>query len=137
MYRHINIAALMVLLVLVGTAWGEDTNSIESISIDFPHGETRLLVQRNGESFLFYGALPQYQKIKNNTFDIDELYKQLQERLRDNVPREQWPNPKSRAGMVQIRFQDKHKRDYLIFDEDVFAERLFSKARKNAVLQMQ
>lgn len=137
MDRYINLAALMVLLILAGTGCKEDASTIESISIDFPHGETRLLVQRNGEAFLFYGALPQHQKIKNGTFDIDELYEQLQERLHDNVPREKWPNLQSRAGMVQIRFHGKHQRDYLIFDEEVFTDRLFTKARTNVFLQMQ
>ena len=137
MKKYIRFAALMAVLILVVTGCKEETGSIESISIDFPHGETRLLVQRNGDAFLFYGALPQHQRIKNGTFDIDELYKQLQGRLHDNVPREKWPNTRSRAGMVQIRFQGKYKRDYLIFDEEVFTDRLFSKARKNIVLQIQ
>ncbi len=137
MKKYIQFAALMAVLILVVTGCKEEAGSIESISIDFPHGETRLLVQRNGDAFLFYGALPQRQRIKNGTFDIDELYDQLQGRLHDNVPREKWPNPRSRAGMVQIRFQGKYKRDYLIFDEEVFTDRLFSKARKNLVLQIQ
>lgn len=114
----------------------EKTSSIERISIDFPHGETRLLVRRNGEALLFYGALAQHQKIKNSTFDVDELYKQLQTRLHDNVPREEWPNPKSKAGMVTINFNNKAKKDYLIFDEEEFAERLFNKAKKNIVGQI-
>ena len=112
------------------------TSSIQSISIDFPHGETRLVVRRNGEALLFYGALPQHQKVKNSTFDIDALYKQLQTRLHDNVPREKWPNPKSKAGMVTINFDNKAKKDYLIFDEEKFAERLFSKAKMNIVGQI-
>jgi len=39
--------------------------------------------------------------------------------------------------MVQIRFQGKNKKDYLIFDEEVFTNRLFSKAGKNVILQIQ
>lgn len=137
MNKYIKFATLMAVLILSVTGCKEEASSIESISIDFPHGETRLLVQRNGAAFLFYGALPNHQKIKNGTFDIDELYEQLQGRLHDNVPREKWPNPRSSVGMVQIRFQGNYKRDYLIFDEEVFADRLFSKARKNVVLQIQ
>jgi len=123
-------------LFFLQTGCNEKTSSIKSISIDFPHGETRLLVRRNGEAFLLYGALPQHQKVKNSTFDVDELYKQLQTRLHDNVPREKWPNPKSKAGMVTINFDNKVEKVYLIFDEAEFAERLFNKAKKNIVGQI-
>ncbi len=134
MKRHLIFFALATLLIL-GIGCNEKYDSIESISIDFPHGETRLLVQRNGDAFLFYGALPQHQKIKNGALNIDELYQQLQWRLHDNVPRENWPNPKSTVGMVQIRFKDGKQRSYLIFDEKEFATRLFYEARKNIVGQ--
>ncbi len=126
----------LMTLFFLQTGCNEKTSSIKSISIDFPHGETRLLVRRNGEAFLLYGALPQHQKVKNSTFDVDELYKQLQTRLHDNVPREKWPNPKSKAGMVTINFDNKVEKVYLIFDEAEFAERLFNKAKKNIVGQI-
>lgn len=128
-------AALAAWLVLAGAGCQNGARSMESISLDYPYGETRLLVQRSGESFLSYGALPQRQTIKNGTFDIDELYGQLRERLHENIPREKWPNPKSKAGMVKIRFKDKGEKDYLIFDEEAFTERLFAKARNNVVIQ--
>ena len=127
---------VLITLFFLQMGCNEKASSIQSISIDFPHGETGLLVRRNGEALLFYCALPQHQKVKNSTFDIDELYKQLQTRLHDNVPREEWPNPKSKAGMVTIDFDNKAKKDYLIFDEEEFAERLFNKAKKNIVGQI-
>lgn len=133
MNRHINFIAMTALLLL-GTGCLESSDSIESISMDFPHGETRLLVQRDGEAFLFYGALPSHQKIGKGAFDLDELYKQLQSHLHENVPRENWPNPKSKAGMVTIRFKNKSQKDYLIFDEDL-AKIIFDKAKKNIVGQ--
>ena len=134
MSRRINFIFLMALLTLC-VGWIESSDSIESISMDFPHGETRLLVQRNGEAFLFYGALPSYQKIRKGTFDLDELYKQLKPHLHENVPRENWPDPKSKAGMVTIRFKNKSQRDYLIFDEGL-AKIIFDKAKGNIVGQL-
>lgn len=131
MNRRIRFIFLIALLIL-GTGDVAGAESIESISLDFPHGETRLLVQRDGEAFLFYGALPAHQKIAKGTFDIDELYKELQSRWHENVPRESWPDPKSKAGMVTIRFQDKSQKDYLIFDEDL-AKIIFEKAKENIV----
>jgi hypothetical protein len=119
--------------------WGLQNYGVntESIIMDYPLGKTRLHVRRNGEAFLFYGALPQYQKIKKGIFDIDELYKQLKTRLHDNVPREEWPNPQSKAGMVTINVAGKAEKNYLIFDEEEFAEHLFNKAGKNIVGQVQ
>ena len=133
MSRRTHCIFLMALLSpCVG--WTESSDSIESISMDFPHGETRFLVQRNGEAFLFYGALPSPQKISTGTFDLDEVYMQLKSHLHENVPRENWPNPKSKAGMVTIRFKNKSQRDYLIFDEGL-AKIIFDKARKNIIGQ--
>jgi hypothetical protein len=124
---------LSVLSILIFSQAGcsQKSGAIESILISYPMGETALLVQNSGESSLFYGALPQYQKIKQGTFDVDGLYHQLETRLHDNVPREKWPDPKSESGMVNILFQDGTKKAYLIFDEQAFAEQLFSKAREN------
>ncbi len=124
---------VLIALVFLQTGCNEKTSSIESISIDFPHGETRLLVRSSGEAFLFYGELPYCQKVRNNTFDIIVLYKQLQTRLHDNVPREKWPNPNSRAGMVIIDFDNATRKDFLIFDEEEFAKHLFNKAKENIV----
>ena len=127
------IFCLFILINLIFSQAGctQKAGAIESILISYPIGETTLLVQSNGESSLFYGALPQYQKIKQGIFNIDELYNQSKTRLHDNVPREEWPDPKSEAGMVNILFQDGTKKEYLIFDEQAFTEQLFSKAREN------
>ncbi len=127
---------VLMTLFLLQAGCNDNISSIESISIDFPHGETRLLVRRNGEALLFYGALPQHQTIRNGTFDIDELCKQLQPRLHENAPREERPNPASEYGMVQIRLKDKSEKTYLIFSEEDFAEQLFSKAKRNIIGQM-
>ena len=106
---------------------------IESISIDFPHGETRLVVWKNGEAALFYGARPQHEVVKTGVFNVQDIYKQLRQRLNPNVPREDWPDPKATAGMVQIRLKNKRESAYLIFDEKEFMEELFIRARQNIV----
>ncbi len=123
---------VLMTLFLFQTGWAEGFGSVTSVSIDFPHGETRLLVQRGGEARLFYGALPQHRIVKKGTFDVDDVYRQLRSRLHDNVPREEWPDPKATAGMVTISFADKTKKDYLIFDGD-FAQLLFEEAESNVI----
>ncbi len=126
---------LLVLMapILLQAGCSEKRSAIESISLDYPHGETRLVVRSNGEALLFYGALPRHESIRLGTFGVDELYAQLQPRLHDNVPREQWPNPSSVVGMVTIRFENGTKAVHLIHDEEDFAERVFNRARKNGL----
>ncbi len=107
--------------------------AMTGIIIDYPHGATSLRVCYNGEAYLFYGALPRYQRVRNHTFDMAELYRQVQDKLYDNAPRQTWPQPKATAGMVTINFDDKPSESYLIFDQEEFAEALFTKARENIV----
>jgi hypothetical protein len=132
MSRGIHFIALMILFFPGIVGCEKEQSPIESISIDFPHGETRLLVTSNGEAFLYYGALPSYQKVRSGTFDIEILYKQLETRLHDNVPREEWSNPGATAGMAIIAFKDQSEKTYLIFDRH-FAEQLFKKGRENII----
>jgi hypothetical protein len=74
-----------------------------------------LLVKSDGSAYLFYGALPQSQEIKPNTFDIDDLFGDLQEKLNPVLPAENRPLGAD-YGMVQIGFQDGSEKDYLIYD---------------------
>jgi hypothetical protein len=134
MRGHFHAIVLVILSFALMGADGEK-GSLERISMDFPYGETRLIVQKDGQAFLAYGALPQLRKVKKGTFDIDDLYAHVQARLHDNVPREKWPNPRSRFGMVQITWKTGAEKEYLIFDEESFASELFDKARKNLVDQ--
>lgn len=76
-----------------------------SISLDFPHGAARLLVRRDGETHLFYGTLPASRIIAGDTFDIDELYDDLQNRIHKMVPAEKRPLGQP-SGMVTIGFID-------------------------------
>lgn len=131
MKRTIACLVLLILLFLEAGCNGH-YGSIEFISLAYPDGETRLSVWKNGEATLSYGALFG-KEIRNGTFHTEDLYKQLQPRLHRNTPRENWPDPKAEHGMVQVRFEDGKERDYLIFNEQVFAEKLFSKARENMI----
>lgn len=130
--RWLNFAVLALCFLFLGGC-NKDSRVIESISIDFPHGGTRLVVWKSEEAALYYGALPQHDFVSTGVFDVEDLYKKLQPHLHSNVPREEWPNPSATAGMVQVKFKDKGKKNYLIFDEKAFAEELFSKARQNVV----
>jgi len=108
-----------------------DANPVTYIILDFPHGALRLLVQRDGDIRLFYGALPTYRTVKNGTFDIDELFQELQTRLHEVVPAEDRPIGQP-YGMVTVEFSDGSRRDYLIYDQ-VFSEGLFKAACANSV----
>jgi hypothetical protein len=132
MNTSLKLFSFLAMLFII-TGCNKNDNSIERIIMDYPHGESRLLVERDGETLLFYGAGSSIKKVKDGTINIDELYKQLQERLHENIPRENWPDPASTAGMVTIQYKDNTEQDYLIFDEEEFAEGLFSKVRENVV----
>jgi hypothetical protein len=67
---------LAVLSLAVLGADGKN-GSLERISIDFPYGETRLIVQKDGAAFLAYGAIHQMRPHKKGTFDIDDIYAQV------------------------------------------------------------
>jgi len=124
---------VLVFCCLLLAGCHENSPVIESISIDFPHGESRLAVWKNGEAGLFYGSRPQHEIVRAGGFNVHDLYKQLKPRLNPNVPREDWPDPGATAGMVQIKFKDREKSVFLIFNEKAFAEELFKKARQNII----
>ena len=63
-------------------------------------------------------------------------YKQIQLYLQPNVPRENWPDPKAQAGMVQIRFINKSEESFLIFDPQEWTNKLFNNARKNIISEV-
>ena len=107
---------------------------MESLTIDYPHGEDRLMLRADGEAVLYYGALPQSQTVENGIFDLEQILEQLKPKLCPNTPREEWDNPNSTAGMVTIRYAGSRSEDvFLIFDQSRFAERLFSKAKRHVV----
>ena len=116
---------------LVLSACNTDPPLVTWISIDFPHGALRLLVQREGDARLFYGALPTSRVIQKSPGNIDDLFQQLQPRLHDVVPAENRPIGQP-YGMVTIEFSDGNQRDYLIYDE-TFAVDLFKAACANSV----
>jgi hypothetical protein len=102
---------------------------VTRIIVDFPRGALRLLVQRDGDSRLFYGALPTYRAIQNSPFNIDDLFDQLRPRLHDVLPAEDRPLGQP-YGMATIEVSDGSKQDYLIYDE-MFALELFKTACTN------
>jgi hypothetical protein len=117
------------LLALSGC--GTKVQSVTSIVLDFPHGEARILIQRDGGTHLFCGALPTSRTIPQGTFDIDDVYGQLETRLHRVVPAEQRPLGQP-YGMVSIGFKNGDSRDYLIYDGE-YAKALLGRACKNRV----
>lgn len=130
--RRFNFIVLIFCCLLLAGC-DENSSLIESISIDFPHGETRLTVWKNGDAALFYGSRPQHEVVRTGVFNVQDLYKQLKPLLNPNVPREEWTDPVATAGMVQVRFKDRGERAFLIFNEKVFTDELFKKARQNII----
>ena len=80
---------LGVLILLMTGECGANANQVTSMIMDFPHGETRLLVNRDGTAYLFYGALPQHEVVRPNTFELDELFSELQDKIHPNAPMEE------------------------------------------------
>jgi len=99
--------------------------------MDYPHGENRIHVKSTGEAYLYYGAAPSAKVIRKNTFSVDELYNIFKENLHPNMPREEWPDPKSQAGMVTIKYADGKEEDFLIFDMPQITGEIFDKAKEN------
>ena len=123
----------IALNVLIQTGCRKDAQEIEFISISYPSGETDLRIWESGEARLYYGARPQSKNIRKRMFNIESLYEQLVPRLYPNVPRENWPNPNARYGMVQVQFKGEGAITYLIFHEEELTNALFAKARRNIV----
>ena len=99
--------------------------------MDYPHGESRIHVMRTGEAYLYYGAGAQAQIIRKNTFSVEGLHDIFKPYLHPNLPREKWPNPKSQAGMVTIRYINEKEEVYLIFDLQELTKEIFEKAKHN------
>lgn len=129
--RFILIITTVGILILSGC--NAYDRSVALIALDFPYGGLRLLVQRDGETRLFYGELPAYQAVKKGVFDIDEVFKHLQTRLHNVAPAEDRPIGRP-YGMVTLGFKDGSKQDYLIYD-GVFAKELFKVACANIVAE--
>jgi len=123
------ITIISIIWIFASCAFAQ--NSIDLFIMDYPHGEYRIHVKRTGEAYLYYGARASSQIIKKDTFTADELYLIFKEHLHPNLPREEWPNPKSQSGMVTIRYSDGKQEDYLIFDMSEFTTKIFEKAKQN------
>lgn len=120
---------LLLLTAILLTGCATDTRALSHISLDFPHGSLRLLVQRHGESRLFYAAAPTARTIKPGTFDIDTLARQLTPRLHEITSSEARP-PQQPYGIVTLGFQDGTKKEYR-FTDAAFAEDLLTTACAN------
>jgi hypothetical protein len=99
--------------------------------MDYPHGEHRIHVMQTGEAYLYYGANPSAKIIAQGIFSVDELYNTFKPYLHQNMPREEWPDPKSQAGMITARYMNGDEKDFLIFDLQKLTSKVFHKAEKN------
>ncbi len=114
--------------VLALAACQAETDRVESVSLDFPYGESRLLVRREGNARLFYGALPQSLTVREGTFDINRLMTDLRPRLQEVVTGNRVAGRP--FGTASLTFEDGSARDYFLYD-GAFAEGLFVTACRN------
>jgi hypothetical protein len=99
--------------------------------MDYPHGEHRIHVKRTGDAYLYFGAIPSAKTIAKDTFSAEELYDTFKPFLHRNLPREQWPDPESQAGMITVRYMNGEEEDFLIFDLHELTSEIFERAEKN------
>lgn len=118
------------LMLLLGCS--PKSGSVTTISLDYPHGGLRLLIRRDGETQLFYGALPESQRIAEDLFDIDLLFEQLQSRI-EREPSSGGVLESLSYGMVTYGYRDGSSEDFFISDGD-YARQLFTTACENRVL---
>lgn len=133
MFKVRAAAQKIILFIMLLSSCAVAQDNIEVFIMDYPHGEDRLHVKRTGEAYLYYGALPSAQVIRKETFTANGLYEVFEKYLYPNLPRDEWPNPKSEAGMVTIQYMDGQEEDFLIFDVEQLAKEVFDKAKSNIV----
>lgn len=117
------------LLLLVFFCLGPATAEVEALIFDYPHGEDRIHVSRDGATRLYYAALPQATKVRTGTITLDELYRKLKPHFHPNTPREDWPDPQATRGMVTLVHLDGSEETFLIFDQGKLASDIFNKAK--------
>ncbi len=117
----------------VKPVYKESSKGLERISFTFPRGGKQLVVEEKGPSRLFKDETPAHLEMKADTFTVDGFYKEIKKHLREVKPREEWDDPKAKAGLVTITFKGKPSVDHLIFNEDGFAEGIIKKAEANAI----
>jgi len=127
------LLAALLMLTLTTISVADPQSPLQSLTLDYPHGEDRIFLDDQGRCLLFYGALPQSQTVREGVFEMEKLFQTLEPLLHPNRPREEWPDPSAQAGMVTLRRVDGSSQDFLIFDQDAFAERLFERARTHLV----
>ncbi len=128
MRPRFGLIVLGLTAVLALAACQAETDRVESVSLDFPYGESRLLVRREGNARLFYGALPQSLTIREGTFDIDRLMTDLRSRLQEVVTGDRMAGRP--FGTVSLTFENGSARDYFLYDGE-FAEGLLVTACRN------
>jgi hypothetical protein len=114
--------------VLALAACQTRTERVESVSLDFPYGESRLVIRREGSTRLFYAELPESLLVREGAFDIDRLMDDLRPRLQDVVTGDRVAGRP--FGTVSLTFEDGSARDYFLYDS-AFAEGLFVTACRN------
>jgi hypothetical protein len=124
-----NAALLLFVTALHVGAVAQAPSPVRRISLDFPHGELRLLVDRDGPSQLFYAAAPFGREVVAGTFDIDTLRGPLTSRLLPVTAAETHPVGQL-FGTVSLWFAPGKTDEYLIADQ-AFAEGLLQRACAN------
>lgn len=125
------LATIIAFAALLGSGCTSPASPVSQISLEFPSGGLRLLVQRDEDPRLFYAALPFGQAIAGDTFVIDDLYTQLASRLHTVEPTGSLPAEQP-YGTVTLAFSNGRTRAYLIVDQ-AFADDLLKRACEHRV----
>lgn len=71
--RALSGAAFAVTCLASGSGAFAQVEATPTISIAMPHGGCRLVVARNGNASIGYGAMPRQVRVESGTFDFDQL----------------------------------------------------------------
>jgi hypothetical protein len=123
---------IAVIALTGGSAWAQSAlkDVPKTLTIDMPYGACRVTVLEDGSAMLFYGALPQHVRVKNGTFNVDDLNASIRNHLRVEADRLKLVPP---VGSVRLGSQA----ETLWFNDEAFAKSIFHKAWVNRLRGVQ
>ena len=119
----------MIVSLLLVTGCFE--NEIVRITVDYPYGETRLMLVGTGESFLFSGNKTDFQVVEKDVFSARKVYAGLKDHLLPFLYGTQ-PEPGRPYGTVHVDYGDGRRESFFLAD-GTFALQMFETARSRLI----